>query len=118
LRRGIPFGASFGAPNGGKVEDERGLLFVCYQKDIKEQFEWVQSKWINDPNFPPSDHREPAGPDPIAAVTYGGTFHLDPKKPNINIKNYVKVTGGEYFFSPSLSALRNIGALRVKKVAP
>ena len=54
-----------------------------------------------------------AGPDPIAAVTYGGTFHLEPRKPNISIKHYVKVTGGEYFFSPSLDVLRTIGAQRI-----
>jgi Dyp-type peroxidase family len=114
LRRGIPFGASFGAPNGGKVEDERGLLFVCYQKDIEEQFEWVQSKWINDPDFPPSpESREKAGPDPIAAVTHRGTFNLAPRKPNIYIQHFVRVTGGEYFFAPSLDALRKIGANQI-----
>jgi Dyp-type peroxidase family len=110
LRRGIPFGASLGAPSGGKPGDSRGLLFVCYQKDIKRQFEFVQSQWINNPNFPLSEFGVMAGPDPIAAVTHGGTFHLEPRKPNIHIQNFVRVTGGEYFFAPSLDTLRKIGA--------
>ena len=43
LRRGIPFGASIGdSGQGGAEADKRGLVFLCYQRDIEEQFEFVQ----------------------------------------------------------------------------
>ncbi|MDB4988736.1 MAG: hypothetical protein JWN04_3914, partial [Myxococcaceae bacterium] len=35
LRRGIPYGASFGAEVGGEAAAPRGLLFLAYQKDIE-----------------------------------------------------------------------------------
>ncbi|HEY2400236.1 MAG TPA: hypothetical protein VGI23_07760, partial [Steroidobacteraceae bacterium] len=36
LRRGIPFGGSFGATSNGKASDPRGLVFQCFQKRIKD----------------------------------------------------------------------------------
>ena len=109
LRRGIPFGASFGALRGGEANDPRGLLFVCFQKNIQKQFEHVQTQWINNANFPSSA----GGADPIAALTHGGRFHLESKKSAVHIQNYVKMTGGEYFFSPSLKTLKNIGQHKI-----
>ena len=47
LRRGIPFGGSFGAPKGGSAKEPRGLLFFCYQTTIENQFEFIQSQWLN-----------------------------------------------------------------------
>ncbi len=52
LRRGIPFGNSFGAPRGGGANDPRGLLFLAYQSDIERQFEFVQRLWVNNAAFP------------------------------------------------------------------
>src|SRR5438874_12575414 len=52
LRRGIPYGPSFGAETGGGADVDRGLLFLCYQRSIAEQFEFVQGAWINDAEFP------------------------------------------------------------------
>jgi Dyp-type peroxidase family len=113
LRRGIPFGASLGALRGGEANDSRGLLFVCFQKDIQKQFEHVQTEWINNANFPPSAAGATAGPDPIAALTHGGRFHLKSKTSEVYIQNYVKMTGGEYFFSPSLKTLQRIGQHKI-----
>jgi Dyp-type peroxidase family len=47
IRAGIPYGpeVSEGA------ERDRGLMFVCYQTSIPNQFEFVQTKWVNNANF-------------------------------------------------------------------
>jgi deferrochelatase/peroxidase EfeB len=63
LRRGIPFGGSFGAAVGGGIHDPRGLLFQCYQRSIEDQFEFVQSQWVNNPR---------SGSYPVAGSPGGG----------------------------------------------
>jgi len=100
LRRGIPFGKSFGAASGGKASDPRGLLFLAYQKSIQKQFEFVQHSWVNDPDFPALG----AGEDPILSQTAQGPFKCSAQ--TLTVKHFVTTTGGEYFFSPSLSTLR------------
>jgi Dyp-type peroxidase family len=109
LRRGIPFGASFGSFPGGGAGDPRGLLFLCYQADLENQFEFVQSKWVAAPQFPPVPAGSTAaGEDPIIAQSASGPFALKPGSPAIQVNHFVTMTGGEYFFSPSISALNGI----------
>jgi Dyp-type peroxidase family len=109
LRRGIPFGASFGAAHGGQAEDPRGLVFQCFQKSIASQFEFVQKQWVNSTSFPPAPAGVVPGEDPIIAQSQSGTFQIDPSKANISVAHFVKTTGGEYFFAPSISALQLLG---------
>ena len=45
LRRGIPFGPSFDPSKPDA--SERGLLFVCYQASIVDQFEFLMQDWVN-----------------------------------------------------------------------
>ena len=114
LRRGIPFGTSFrpslgAAGHGGKpgVEEpgDRGLLFLCYQSSLKRQFEFVQRQWVHKKDFPkPGD-----GQDPIIAQTADGKFALQGEdglnKAHVEVMQFVRMTGGEYFFQPSIAAL-------------
>ena len=108
LRRGIPFGGSVGAAIGGADADPRGLLFQCYQRSIEDQFEFVQSQWVNDANFPPGNVPSP-GEDPIIAQSPSGPFQLQAKGAPITVQHFVTTTGGEYFFAPSIDALADIG---------
>jgi Dyp-type peroxidase family len=57
LRRGIPYGPSWskdqdmrdaGAEN---AKNSRGLLFICYQRDLAVQFEYIQSKLADTQNW-------------------------------------------------------------------
>jgi Dyp-type peroxidase family len=127
LRRGIPFGNSFGAPEHGGAQAEfphdRGLLFLAYQRSIADQFEFVQSAWVNDPNFPCNSGKsydpeknicktdQPDGQDPIIAQSHEGPFNLPPNPGSgcpvhhLKIQHFVTTTGGEYFFQPSIKAL-------------
>jgi Dyp-type peroxidase family len=111
LRRGIPFGKSFGAAIGGGANEPRGLLFLAYQTDIERQFEFVQGTWVDDPDFP----KLQAGQDPIITNNSkdgeiaGCPFHpgAEASECPISFKHFVKTRGGSYFFTPSISTLKN-----------
>lgn len=118
LRRAIPYGKKIEEdPN----EKDRGLLFICFQKDIGRQFEFIQMAWVNKTDFPKLDNGTEPGHDPIIGqhkVIDGkgtgftnlkqddGTFKRIPQTGGF--KQWVTTTGGEYFFSPSISALKNL----------
>ena len=114
LRRGIPFGQSFhhghppDSPFGADppFPDDRGLCFVCYQRSIRDQFERIQCTWMNREAVPEAGD----GVDPIASQAAGErTIRIpgaavDP----VRLSQWVTTTGGEYFFSPSISALERL----------
>ena len=109
LRRGIPFGPPLPVPPGGQlpVDDgiERGLHFLCYQTSIEEQFELLQTDWANSTTNP-----KPDGHDMVIGQAAGGQreVKLLTATGGQNIQTnrmFVTMTGGGYFFSPSISAL-------------
>jgi Dyp-type peroxidase family len=60
LRRALPFGPRLADPLGPDPADgDRGLLFVCYQASIADQFEFLCSSWMGSPTNP----RSPSGLD-------------------------------------------------------
>ena len=115
LRRGIPFGPILPFPSGGGlnstfVDDQemRGLLFLAYQHSIEEQFEFIQSQWVNKHDFP--DFGD--GVDPVMAQISQAPmqcpFRGQPAPTTVELKHFVTTNGGEYFFQPSLDALREL----------
>lgn len=106
MRRGIPYGEDF---QGGSDKD-RGLLFACYQSSIENGYGFIQKQWANNPDFPT---RGQSGFD----VTIGQSTDTTPNKffvaggsrsTLINPANdFVTTKGGEYFFVPSISLLKN-----------
>jgi Dyp-type peroxidase family len=114
LRRGIPYGLPFDAHDPASAQMDRGLLFFCYQNDIESHFEFVQKNWVNNPNFPPNPPGSPSlpgapGEDPIIAQSASGPMLVDLTRAPVDVHHFVTTTGGEYFFSPSIKALRAIG---------
>ncbi len=111
LRRGIPFGPSY--VEGSSASDaafprDRGLLFLAYQWSIERQFEHVQRRWVNDPDFPEDD----SGQDPVIAQSPAtGSFSLPGGRPDhvALMSRFVTTTGGDYFLQPSLPALAELG---------
>ncbi len=112
-RRGITYGvrgdtdATSEPPSGGV-----GLLFMCYQSDIRRQFEFIQRRWANNPDFLKSN----TGPDPV--IAQGDDDEHDEedwpnwpqawgskKKVRIPFGEFVSLRGGEYFYTPSLPFL-------------
>jgi Dyp-type peroxidase family len=104
LRRGIPFGRSWGSEDHAANAESRGLLFLAYQNDIEQHFEFVQSKWVNRGDFPPLPLPATHGEDPIIATSSQGKFELSSGHP-IAINHFVTTTGGAYFFVPSIHTL-------------
>lgn len=117
MRRGIAFGpeltvkeAKAGVSDGAHA---RGLLFKCYVTSLESQFEFVQEQWVNSEDF----SQPGAGIDPII-----GQSPVDPapflgaapnsedttRKPQLTIGRFVTMEGGEYFFAPSIPAIKGL----------
>ncbi|KDQ10903.1 hypothetical protein BOTBODRAFT_147513 [Botryobasidium botryosum FD-172 SS1] len=113
VRAGIPYG-----PEVDKETEEestvhdRGLLFVCYQSHLgnRRGFSFIQKLWANDPKFPRIESSVP-GLDLICGQkgdldrTMTGLHQNQQERESI-APRFVVSKGGEYFFSPSLKALR------------
>ncbi|KAL2049284.1 hypothetical protein ABVK25_010462 [Lepraria finkii] len=121
IRSGIAFGPEVSAVEAAseKTHLPRGLLFIAYQSNIEKGFQFIQQSWSNTIKFPPN---KPAnqipGFDPIIGQTNdGGVRTLSGTNPNnqtanLNLlKQWVVPKGGEYFFSPSIPALKETFAL-------
>lgn len=109
LRRGIPYGTEFQQTepgyDGQPVADgrDRGLLFVCYQSSIARGFAFLQQAWVNQPDFPQGGD----GHDPIISQSVPErSFTLPGAEAHLAMHRWVFTTAGEYFFSPSLTALK------------
>ncbi|NET60261.1 MAG: Dyp-type peroxidase [Symploca sp. SIO2E6] len=108
-RRGISYGEN---DLTKKPQVGSGLLFLCFQADIENQFNFMQNSWSNTNNFVAVD----VGLDPVIGQPPPGGNQKWPQTwgaPNTAEVNYdftlwVKMKGGEYFFAPSLSYLRSI----------
>jgi Dyp-type peroxidase family len=105
-RRGIPYGGGEGS--GAPV----GLLFMSYNKNIPAQFEFIQQSWANNIIFPAGG----TGLDPIIGQAPGRRApyadcpiaHGNPGSHTGDFQQYVTMRGGEYFFAPSISGLKNL----------
>jgi Dyp-type peroxidase family len=113
VRRGIPYGK--------RGDDDVGLLFMCYQNSIHDQFEFIQRYWVDNPNFPPRDTEDdpPTGVDPLIGQDetkqQWRTAYDKPEADKVSFPfgGHVTLLGGEYFFAPSLTFLQNIQTLQM-----
>jgi Dyp-type peroxidase family len=113
VRRGLPFGEA--VPEGEEPDGgERGIVFMAIGASIALQFEFVQQQWVNYGN----DFRLGETRDPVIGNNHGGGFFAIPGRPGsgeppffcTGLPSFVTLRGGDYFFLPSLSALRLIAA--------
>ena len=134
VRRGM----SYGERRLGFIDRPRtgvGLLFMCFQSNIRNQFEYLQMLANGlDPNNPNENPSEPL--DPVIGqcfkeeilppqrwqfkgrvkehVFVNKSIKHDPTLNDIHVandsqgRNIVTLKGGEYFFAPSISFLRNL----------
>lgn len=111
VRNGIPYGEEFSTHK----DEKRGLLFACYQSSIDNSFVFTQKHWCNNVNFP--QHSTTTGHDPfIGQPNPGEEFHItmfdkddkDVNPPVPTLPQLVTMKGGEYFFVPSISALKSV----------
>jgi len=106
IRRGTVYGPPLAE---GVLEDdgaERGIIFVFIGASLARQFEFVQSEWVNQGTFIGT----PGEKDPIAGPNDGAGMFTIPRQPIrqrfCGLPQFVTNRGGEYFFLPSLRALR------------
>jgi len=139
-RRGIPYGTRTDDPNDDRLDNKPtgnvGLLFMAFQSDLAKQFEFTQTKWVNNANFRNSG--KPGAPGALIDPATGAA--LDPPNPATGIdpvigqpagqsgqrwpveygkrlsdgrgeedfSGFVIMRGGEYFFAPSITFLKSM----------
>lgn len=106
LRRGRKYGTTYD-PDVPEAEHDRGLLFICLNTDIARQFEFVQQTWLMNSSFATLFGET----DPLVGPTGKMTIREDPLRRIIDVETYVHMAGGDYFYLPSMSALRYLSAL-------
>jgi Dyp-type peroxidase family len=134
-RRAIPYGGPYTEADSDNLDaypsNSVGLLFMCYQSDIWEQFEFIQRFWADNPMFLQSSSAVPATYDrtgldcvigqsqtglqdtkineiPEAASNWPVEWGKTTKKSCVSFAKFVSLKGGEYFFSPSLTFMKSL----------
>lgn len=115
IRRGLPYGDS--ADDKTSNTGNHGTIFMTINASIKRQFEFVLQQWVNygndfklandkDPILGNHDEREGVG---NGRMVLQATSETDaPPHFLSEMPRFLETRGGEYFFIPSLTALRMI----------
>ena len=126
-RRGIPYGKPMPEICDAEQTDpnsaaDRGLLFLCFQANVENQFEFIQRTWVDNPNFPDNVLNVPdilggkdTGDDPLIGQDQNEKQRWpkrwgDPAagREKFNFEAAVTLKGGEYFFAPSIPFLKGL----------
>ena len=114
LRRSTGYGAPYD-PNAFSDHDDevpRGLFFLGISANVMGTLEFLQREWINDGNFIGVGNER----DLVVGLQEEGATFTIPKAPVRrrihDIHSFNVLRGGEYFFMPSLSALKWLGDLK------
>lgn len=108
IRRGTTYGPPYDPNALSEADDEvpRGAYFLFISAKAMATIEFLQQEWINDGNFiGVGDERDPI----IGLQDEGATFTIprDPVRRLVRgIETFNVLRGGEYFFMPSLTALK------------
>lgn len=140
MRRGFSYGPKVGSD---PADAERGLMFMCYNANIAEQFEVIQ-RWIgggnstglnsaqndpllgpiprtkqvlfeHDPNGQPNDPPRWASVQPKNVMRYADA-NGNPIRENLGSEQFVRVKWGFYLFVPSIRNLEKIAAHAVDEI--
>lgn len=113
LRRGLPYGE---VKDRSRNDGNHGIIIMMINADINRQFEFVQQQWVNYGN----DFRAGNDKDIILGnhsaddrFPSKAVIQVDPQSDEApyflsKIPRLVETRGGDYFFIPSLTALRMI----------
>jgi Dyp-type peroxidase family len=109
LRRGMPYGGVASPPDDA---GEHGVVFVALCVSLFNQFEFIQQQWMQyGATFNAGNDT-----DPLVGLRRPGAKFIIPADPAgsqppficAELPSFVETRGGEYFFLPSLTALREI----------
>lgn len=121
VRRGIPYGLPMPGiadpmPSDPNPAAPRGLLFMCFQRDINRQFEFIQRTWVDNVIFPRGILLQGnTGDDPLIGQDPDETQRWpkrwgdeDAGTKAFNFESAVTLKGGEYLFAPSIPFIRSL----------
>lgn len=86
-----------------------GLLFMSFQKSIQNQFEFIQTNWVNNENFPTPNtgiDDEIGQGGGSRKGHYAFAWNDASKFKDAAFDSFVTLQGGDYFFAPSISFLK------------
>ena len=98
-------------------DHEVGMHFMCFNANISNQFQFIQSNWANSPKF----ERFYNDPDPLIGArcpyaqgqTQTFTVPGDPARTAVtDLKRFVEVRGGAYLFMPGIRALQFLASIQ------
>ena len=111
IRRSTTYGAPYD-PNATSTHDDEiahGIYFIFISAKAMATMEFLQREWINNGDFMSlGDEHDPN----VGLQGEGATFTIpqEPVRRRLHgIETFNVLRGGEYFFMPSLSALRWLG---------
>jgi Dyp-type peroxidase family len=113
-RRGLPYGPYVPEDQLVRDDGEHGIIFMALNSSLFRQFEFVQQQWVeygNDARLGNDKDMLLGNHDGRDRYTIQGTE--DPSNPPFvcaGLPNFVELRGGDYFFLPSMTALRMIAA--------
>jgi deferrochelatase/peroxidase EfeB len=109
LRRGIAYGGSLlpmDSPGDGR---KRGLLFIAANSRLDLQFEVIQGDWINKGEIL---GQAGLGRCPLTGANLGGPgdsfLESGAVAPVTGLPPFVITRGGDYFFAPGVTAMREL----------
>lgn len=113
LRRGLPYGQ---VKDRTKDDGNHGIIIMMINADINRQFEFVQQQWINYGNdFRAGNDKEiilgnHSANDKFPSKAVLQVDQNSDEAPYIlsNIPRFVETRDGDYFFVPSMTALKMI----------
>src|SRR5690606_36891940 len=108
LRRGLPYGE---VTDSSADDGDHGIIFMAIGTSIERQFEFVQQQWINYGNdFKLANQRDPilGNHDGTGDFMIEGSSAENPPFCCPRLPRFATTRGGEYFFIPSLTAVRMI----------
>lgn len=126
-RRGITYGQRSRHPDAFQALDDLpsegvGLLFMCFQASIRQQFAFMQRGWANNQDFafgktgidPIIGQLDEDKHDGTKVTQIGQHWPVDWDKAGgtkaFFLGHFVKMKGGEFFFAPSLPYLASLAA--------
>ena len=97
-----------------------GLLFMCFQQNVEDQFEFIQRTWADNEHFPTGIptlgvFQKDTGDDPLIGQNKDESQRWpkswgdkDAGKKTFNFESAITLEGGEYFFAPSMAFLKGL----------
>ena len=118
VRRGITYGKRLVEPKDNPKLDQMprdgvGLLFMCFQSSLENQFGFLQKNYANAPNFAKTG----TGIDPVIGQKELSASPMEQHWPRewgkvgvteFPFAGFVTLKGGEFFFAPSIKFLTTI----------